>query len=248
MSHFRVIEDNPINPVFLSFADKETERRFINEYDTDNRIFFRIGIFLACGAWFLWYLGIYFSYRQIFSTALLILIIVLLPPFIFVVTLSYFKKYGTQAHNLIAYCNFSAACICIYVSIYLCKDATIFSTGIVTILFFGYFIIRIRFKISFIITTAYAIIGQYCVISSENFSYNQTYNSSTGIWLGFFIAMISGYFFERTNRRIFVQTNLITKRTNELSESLPNRKDTQSQLIKSEKSACHCEPPTRIAT
>lgn len=158
------------NQVFLKFIDKEIERKFRNEYDCNNRIFFRIGIYLSCFAWLIWYSGIYFSHRDIFSRALVTLIIVLLPPFVIVVALSFFKKYCTLTHNLTAYCNFAAAAICIYVSVYLSKDITFLCAGVICISFFCYFILRIRFKVSLIITFSYALIAQFCVIVSGNFS------------------------------------------------------------------------------
>jgi len=213
--------------VFLHFIDKEIERKFRNEYDSDNRIFFRIGIYLSCFAWFIWYSGIYFSHRDIFAKALTTLIIVLLPPFVIVIILSFFKKYSTLTHNLTAYCNFAAAAICIYVSVYLSKDITFLCAGVICISFFCYFILRIRFKLSLIITLSYALIAQYFVITSGNFSNNQVFTSSSGIWLGFFIAMIAGYFFEKTNRKIFIQNILIK----EQQEALVSEQNKSERLI-----------------
>ena len=215
------------NHLFLHFIDKDIERKFRNEYDSDNRIFFRIGIYLSCFAWFIWYSGIYFSHRDIFTKALVTLIIVLLPPFVIVVILSFFKKYSTLTHNLTAYCNFAAAAICIYVAVYLSKDITFLCAGVICISFFCYFILRIRFKVSLIITFSYAIIAEYCVISSGNFSNYEIYTSSSGIWLGFFIAMIAGYFFEKTNRKIFIQNTLIK----EQQEALVNEQNKSEKLI-----------------
>ncbi len=239
------MKDKAVNSVLLNFIDKETEKNFIKEYDCDNRIFFRIGIYLSCFAWFIWYLGIYFSHRDIFVTALAILIIILLAPFIIVVTLSFFKKYSSLTHDITAFCNFAAAAICIYVAIYLSKDITFLCAGVICISFFCYFILRIRFKVSLTITFSYAIIAQVCVITPGNFSYNQIYSSSSGIWLGFFIAMIAGYFFEKTNRKIFAQNKLIKEQQEalineknklehqkeELQVALKSLKSTQSQLI-----------------
>ena len=213
------------NQVFLHFIDKEMERKFRNEYDSDNRIFFRIGIYLSCFAWSIWYSGIYFSHRDIFAKALAALI-TLLPPFVTVVTLSFFKKYSTLTHNLTAYCNFAAAAICIYVAVYLSKDITFLCAGVICISFFCYFILRIRFKVSLIITFSYALIAQFCVINSGNFSNYQVFTSSSGIWLGF-IAMIAGYFFEKTNRKIFIQNTLIK----EQQEALVNEQNKSERLI-----------------
>ena len=215
------------NQLLLHFTDKEIEKKFRDEYDSDNRIFFRIGIYLSCFAWFIWYSGIYFSHSDIFVRALVTLIIVLLPPFVIVVILSFYKKYSTLTHNLTAYCNFAAAAICIYVAVYLAKDITFLCAGVICISFFCYFILRIRFKISLIITFSYAIVAQYCVIASGNFTNYQVFTSSSGIWLGFFIAMIAGYFFEKTNRKIFIQNTLIKQQ----QEALVKEQDKSERLI-----------------
>jgi signal transduction histidine kinase len=89
---------------------------------------------------------------------------------------------------------------------------------------------------------------------SGNFTVSQVYTSSSGIWLGFFIAMIAGYFFERTNRKLFVQNMLIKKQQqelveerNRLKESLEKLKTTQTQLIQSEKMASLGELTAGIA-
>src|SRR4051812_26939096 len=103
------MKEQTTNEVFLHFADKETERKFVKEYDCENRIFFRIGIYLSCVAWFIYYLGIYFSYHDIFKKALIVLFSILFVPFTIVVTLSFFKKYSTFNHHLTAFCNWAAA-------------------------------------------------------------------------------------------------------------------------------------------
>ena len=238
------MEEKLINPVLLHFIDNETEKNFIREYDFQNRIFFRIGIYLSCFAWFIWYSGIYFSHRNVFETALAVLILVLGLPFVIVVTLSFSKKFPTLTHHITAYCNFAAACICIYVAVYLTKNITLLCAGVVCINFFCYFILRIRFKISFLVTLTYGIIAQTCVLTSGNFTDNEIFTSSSGIWLGFFIATIAGYFFERTNRKIFVQNTLINQQReellhekNKLNQSIDDLKATQAQLIQSEKMA-----------
>jgi signal transduction histidine kinase len=242
------------HPIFLYFADKDIEKSFTSEYDCDNRIFYRIGIYLSCFAWFIWYSGLYFSHRNVFGTALTTLIIFLLLPFIIVVTLSFYKKYSTLTHNITAFCNFAAACICIYVAVYLSKDITFLCTGIICISFFCYFILRIRFKMSLLITFSYAIIAQLCVLTSNNFSNYPIFTASTGIWLGFFIAMVAGYFFEKINRKIFLQNALIREQQeelinekNKLKQSLENLKATQAQLIQKEKMASLGELTTGIA-
>src|SRR5687767_11060356 len=127
------MKENAVNPLLLTFNDPEIEKNFIREYDSDNRIFYRIGIYLSCVAWSIWYSGIYFSYPEIFNAAVATLIIFLLPPFIIVVALSYFKKYSTVTHHITAFCNFAAACICIYVAVYLSKDITFLCAGIICI-------------------------------------------------------------------------------------------------------------------
>jgi signal transduction histidine kinase len=238
------MKDEAINLLLLDFKDEETEKNFIKEYDGENRVFFRLGIYLSCLAWFIWYSGIYFSHYQVFATAFAILLIVLLIPFIIVVTLSFYKKYSTLTHNITAFCNFAAAGVCIYVAVYLSEDITFLVSGVICISFFCYFILRIRFKVSLVITFSYAIIAQFCVISSGNFNDNQIITSSSGIYLGFFIAMIAGYFFEKTNRKIFIQNMVINEQQNELiiernkiKKSLEELKSTQAQLIQSEKMA-----------
>ena len=196
----------------------------------------------------------YLSYRNVFLSALPTLIGVLLIPFIVVVALSYSSKFVTLTHNLTAYCNFAAACVCAYVAIYLMKDITFLCSGIICICFFCYFILRIRFKVAILITFFYTFIAQMGVIFSGNFTTSQIFISSSGIWLGFTIAMVAGYFFEKTNRKLFVQHSIIEQQReelvserNKLRESLENLKSAQAQLVHSEKMASLGELTAGIA-
>jgi signal transduction histidine kinase len=248
------MKNEAITLLNLHFADKEMERQFIKEYDSENRIFFRIGIYLSCFAWCIWYSGVYFSHSDVFSEALAVLISVLLLPFIIVVVLSFFKNYSTLNHNITAFCNFAAACICIYVAVYLSKDITLLCAGVVCINFFCYFILRIRYIVSLFVTAGYGCIAQYCVLTSGSFRSSEIFTASSGIWLGFFIATIAGYFFEKTNRRLFVQNKLIEEQQgelidekNKLTQSLVELKSTQAQLIHSEKMASLGELTAGIA-
>jgi signal transduction histidine kinase len=248
------LKNESTHPLTLSFIDAQIESLFKRHYDGTNRIFFRIGIILSCVGWSILYSGIYLSHRNVFLPALITLIGVLLIPFIIVLGLSYSTRYSTLTHNLTAYCNFAAACVCIYVAIYLIKDVTFLCSGIICICFFCYFILRIRFKISVLITFLYALIGQVCVIVSRNFIESEIFTSSSGIWLGFIIAMIAGYFFEKTNRNLFVQYSVIEQQQeelvserNKLKQSLDNLKSTQAQLIQSEKMASLGELTAGIA-
>jgi signal transduction histidine kinase len=248
------MKDAAINPLFLRFIDKQIENNFQNEYDNNNRIFFRIGIYLSCFAWFIWYLGIYFSHHNVFAAALTALVVVLGAPFVAVVILSFFARHSTLTHNITAFCNFAAAVICIYVAVYLIEDITFLCAGVICINFFCYFILRIRFNISFLVTFSYGIIAEFCVIASGNFTNNQIFTASSGIWLGFFIATISGYFFEKTNRTIFLQNKLINEQKEELiidkeklKRSIEDVKTTQAQLVHSEKMASLGELTAGIA-
>jgi len=90
--------------------------------------------------------------------------------------------------------------------------------------------------------------------SLHNFANDQVYVASSGIWLGFFIATIAGYFFERTNRKIFVKNKVIEKQRRELvderhklKQSLTDLRSTQAQLIHSEKMASLGELTAGIA-
>jgi two-component system, NtrC family, sensor kinase len=93
-----------------------------------------------------------------------------------------------------------------------------------------------------------------CVILSGNFTTSQIFISSSGIWLGFTIAMVAGYFFEKTNRKLFVQHTIIEQQReelvserNKLRESLENLKSAQAQLVHSEKMASLGELTAGIA-
>jgi signal transduction histidine kinase len=105
-----------------------------------------------------------------------------------------------------------------------------------------------------LITFFYTFIAQMGVIVSGNFNRTQIFISSSGIWLGFTIAMVAGYFFEKTNRKLFVQQSIIEQQReelvnerNKLKESLENLKSAQAQLIHSEKMASLGELTAGIA-
>ena len=261
MTSISTLKAEGVNFFFLDFPEQQMEKNFIKDYDGSNRIFYRLGIYLSCFAWAIWYAGIYLSHIEVFWTALTVLVVVLLVPFIVVVALSFSEKYSTLTHHLVATCNFAAASVCIYVAVYLLKDITFLCAGIICISFFCYFILRIRFKFSLIITLSYAAIAQIIVITAGNFAASEIYTSSSGIWLGFSMAMLSGYFFERTNRKLYVQNKLIEEQyiereqsrqrqlqqAKEIEKAYENLKSTQNQLIQSEKLASLGELTAGIA-
>ena len=181
MSSISALKAEGVNFIFLNFTEQQAEKNFIKVYDVSNRIFYRLGIYLSCFAWSIWYAGIYLSHTEVFWTALTVLIVVLLVPFIAVVALSFTERYSTLTHHLTAACNFAAASICIYVAVYLIKDITFLCAGVICISFFCYFILRIRFKFSLIITLSYAAIAQITVVTSGNFAVSEIYTSSSGI-------------------------------------------------------------------
>ena len=111
------MENAAVHPVVLNFADKRVEKAFIQEYDSDNRIFFpdwHLSVVLRVVHFLFRHL--FFSPRNLVARALAVLIIVLLVPFIIVVSLSFFKKHSTLTHHITAFCNFAAGCVCIYVA------------------------------------------------------------------------------------------------------------------------------------
>lgn len=82
-----------LHPFFLHFKDKRLEETFLFENDLKMLIFYRVGIYLTAITATLGAIGYSFIYPQHWKAFAFTVGMILVPFFVFVISISYYKPY-----------------------------------------------------------------------------------------------------------------------------------------------------------
>jgi len=194
-----------LHPLSLSFSDSALENEFKSYNDREARVFNRIGIALSAMAWLTLNIYCYLFYPQSFLYMTVALGIFLYPLFIciFVVTAS--PRNVKYYQPLSALANCLAGLMFVYVGHFLWNNAIITICGIMACVLFGFFILRIRFKIALVETIIYIAVYEASLLMPPM---NQNPDISLLTVIGILIEIIctvGGYSLERNSRKMFYQ-------------------------------------------
>lgn len=203
--------------VRLRFHDRPTEELFVEQNDKRNRVFNRVGILLSLAAWVIALLGAAGEYSQQLRFVIAAASLILGPLFVFTVVATYVDRLWRWCQPLSAIANLSAGLLPSYFTVALFYEPIFLGYGIVLIVFFSYFVLRIRFAISVVVTFCYTAAAIASALMRGTGESGQLLIVTTGIFNGWLAGTVGGYFLERSARRNFLQQRLIERQREQIS-------------------------------
>ncbi len=198
-----------VHPLSLSFREVALENEFKAYYDYENRFFNRIGITLSFMGWFVLNIYFCFFYPQDFLHLTLVIGIILYPIFIFVLLITAFPGKTRYYQPLSALANGLAGLMFIYVAYYKLHIDILSISGIMAVIIFAFFILRLRFKIAMLTTLVYVVAYQAALLLLPCNENNNIALLSVILWVIEIACIVGGYSMEHSNRRMFCQNKEI---------------------------------------
>jgi len=198
-----------LHPLSLSFRDLALENEFKAFYDYENRLFNRIGIALSFMGWFVLNIYCYLYYPRNFVYMTVAVVCLLYPLFalIFVVTASPRKIKYYQP--LTALANGVAGLMFIYVGHFLLDIDILAICGIIAVVLFAFFILRLRFKFALFTNLVYVVAYEASLLLSPVHVNSDIALLSVIVWVIEIVCIVGGYSLERSNREAYFQNKEI---------------------------------------
>ncbi|NLO21264.1 MAG: response regulator [Syntrophomonadaceae bacterium] len=194
-----------LHPLSLSFTDLdlETEYKAFNDYEA--RGFNRIGIALSGMAWLVLNIYCYLFYPQNFFNMTVALVVFLYPLFILIFVVTSDPNKVKYYQPLSALANCLAGLMFVYVGHYLWSNHILTVCGIMACVLFGFFILRIRFKIALVETLIYIAVYEVSLLMlSGSDNPDILLLAIIGVLIEL-ICTIGGYSLEKNSRKMFYQ-------------------------------------------
>lgn len=220
-----------LNPISLTFKDAELEREFTKSYDKSVRIPLRYGIIISILSWY--------------SSIILIPLIIpetlgWLPVLTFVYIGSYFGfiVYATYRNGFAGYYHLLGAISNAWAGLYAIYYCDQFPNGehltlpvLIFIIFFGSYMVRLRWLAGCIAALTYTIGYQVYIIWFSELSISQVLLYGFVAWMTLVFAILAGRVSETNHRISFIQRKTIRE---------------QSEIIEREKEALLKEVHHRV--
>jgi len=200
-----------LHQLSLNFKDLALENEFKSNYDYENRGFNRIGIALSFMGWFVLNVYCYLYYPQNFLQITVAVVALLYPLFalIFVVTSSPHNVRYYQP--LTALVNGLAGLMFIYVGHFVLDIDILAICGIIAVILFAFFILRLRFKFALFTNLVYVIAYEISLLLTPVHTISNIALISVIMWLIEIVCVVGGYSLERSTRKMFIQNKEIIR-------------------------------------
>lgn len=212
-----------LHPLNLSFKDLALEVEFVESYDYETRVFNRIGISLSFLAWFVLNMFCYLIYPQHFLHMTLALVVLLYPIFILILLITASRRYVKYFQPLTAVANGLAGLVMIYVGHFELDDNIFTICGVIGVVLFAFFILRLRFKIALFTTLLYVVAYQVSMLLSSDHYNSDIAMLSVFVWLIETTCIVGGNILERASRKMFYQ-NKVIKHQQQVAEAATRAK------------------------
>jgi signal transduction histidine kinase len=206
------------HPLFLSFKDIPIEREFKRFYEQESRIYVRIGIFLSLLGWASMALMSYIVVPQKIGMLLPVILGSTFPAFIFILYSTYKDRFIGHYQWMATAANGIAGFLVIFTihnfgTRYVAHGILI---GLMLILFFAFYILRLQFKYAFVVTVGYMSAYQVYIIKFAELERAQFNLLTFAAWITVFFALYAGYLSESISRQLFVQRKTIDEQQEQM--------------------------------
>lgn len=193
----------------LSFEDLALENEFKSKYDYENRVFNRIGIALSFMAWFVLNVYCYLYYFQNFMQMTVAVVALLYPLFIIIFVVTSSPHNVKYYQPLTALANGLAGLMFIYVGQFVLAIEILTICGIIAVILFAFFILRLRFKLALFTNLVYVIAYEVSLLLPSDHTSSNIALMSVIMWLIEIVCVVGGYSLERSTRKMFIQNKEI---------------------------------------
>ncbi|MGE5423154.1 MAG: response regulator [Ignavibacteriales bacterium] len=211
-----------LHPVTMSFKDPALEKEFIGKYDRNYKVFNQIGIGLSFLSWLVVNAFIFLSFPQNFEDTTQAIGIFMYPLLVVVLLVTLSPRYVKYYQFLSALANGMAGVVFIYVGNVI-HNSIFTICGLIAVIIFAFFILRLRFKYALVTTLIYVAAYQISMVQLSEHITNDIGLLSFIVWMLEAVCSVGGYFLERTTRRVFYQ-NKIIKQQKQIAEEATRTK------------------------
>lgn len=212
--------------LWLTFTDRAVEKQYRLSYEAEIRGPLRFGIIISILAWLSGLTMVYTIIPEKFASLSLLTILVICPFFLFIVFATMKERLKGWIHILGAMSNGWAGLYAIYFCNQFPSGATFTLPVLIFIIFFGSYLVRLRWVAGFIAALLYTAGFHYYMAAYAHIDGDQLALLSFIAWLTLIFAILAGHMAERNSRIRFVQRetiqaqNTIIAQEKEASEAL----------------------------
>ena len=206
------------HPILLTFRDKNLEQRFRKDNDRNLINFYRLGIGLSIVIWLTMTLLISLLFPEVYKINAALIIGLLIPTFTLTFISTFYERFTGYYQFLMAICNFLAAMVMIYQSVLSTGNYQMLTLGMIGMVVFAFFLLRIRFKWALLVTFSYALIAQAVILIANNYTSEELWIAQMGIWFGMLSCSLGGYYLEQSIRTSYVQGIIIDQQQRDLEK------------------------------
>ncbi len=202
----------------LHFRDRDLERAYREEFDLRHAGSNRLGIYLSIVAWVMAFTAAGAVYGDRIVRPLIIFAAILLPVFVLVLVVTRFPRLRLFFQPLTALANLLAGLMVIYGAFYLLGDLVLLAAGMTAVIFFSYFILRLRFILAAVVSLSYVFACTVTLLVMLPSESGARIVAGTGLMLAWFCGTVGGYYLERSVRTTFLLRHRLEEANRQLRQ------------------------------
>ncbi|MDG1331802.1 MAG: sensor histidine kinase [Crocinitomicaceae bacterium] len=197
------------NKFTLVFDDDNLEREYRESYDAEVKVPLRYGIIISILSWYSGIALIYAVIPEKFSWLSTLTIIYIGSYFGFIIYATYKKRFKGYYHLLGAISNAWAGLYAIFFCHQFPNGENLALPVIIFIIFFGSYMVRLRWIAGFIAAFSYTLAYQIYILEYSDLTGSQIVFYAFVSWMVLIFALVAGRVSESNNRFAFVQAKTI---------------------------------------
>ncbi len=214
------IKDIEQSLILQKYKSKGLERDYQRFYEIETRLLIRLGIILSMLCWAT-AIGIaYFVVPQYWPLISTVILICTYPFFAFIIFSTYRDSFIGHYQWMAGLANGIAGILVIFyghfIEIYV---PGIIMIGIMIVLFFAFYILRLKAIFAIISSLTYVSLYQGYLVLYSNLDVSKVIVISSFVWMIEICAVFAGYFNDANYRRIFIQQKIIQEQQEEVNQA-----------------------------